>query len=632
MTKNWKDVRPEFKRLYVTERRPLEEVRSLLKAKYGFEASPRAYKNKIDEYGWKKYKKCSRLALVPTEAFKQGREASLSATIVASDRTRLRGLEQLIEQQLSTFKQEKNLILSTGEFTTQISHEKRDTSSRCLQNENITRIKNTIQSLEDILLQVAQQLNAPRGFESCWRLEPMVLEDAHGSFVMIPLDVVVSWQDFDDVLETHFRLLPGTRKVARREYSIEDSATCTEFSRNHPWVSYCKPGIKIDMSMVFKDINKLNATCPKCNTVSEGKRGVMVECKHPSCKMLFRTEEDEDTRHPAHHAERKRAGSPTSNEAFISPTTLEVVPLEMEEEKPSLFKRVIMRIRKNSPLLGNKRQKATLSTKHVSKSLEKDVEEAWINSEGWVTETSEIDWDEWDSLFKLSTESKSTPPLWEAPNATSNNRGITESNWEGISEENFIKDKIIPAGTSPLSSQSPSSYSYHLPKPVPDFTCNLLEQKRKMAMKARQEQNSTTASHNITPYPNGAIDIRQSFQGATLDALCHTNLQAHQRQPTSLVSFMMSTNGSLSDMPSYEDFSVSLTTASEGYSFTPLIWPSFDDSGQCSTISQPPSAYLFRTAGTPIIATSPPPTWDLPVSTNKFNTLVPAGACSSQAF
>jgi hypothetical protein len=39
MTKNWRQIQPEIKQLYLSEGRPLREVRALMKEKYGFDAS-----------------------------------------------------------------------------------------------------------------------------------------------------------------------------------------------------------------------------------------------------------------------------------------------------------------------------------------------------------------------------------------------------------------------------------------------------------------------------------------------------------------------------------------------------------------------------------------------------------------
>lgn len=80
----------------------------------------------------------------------------------------------------------------------------------------------------------------------------------------------------EDVLISHFRTLPGSRKVLKREYSIEDSATQCNFSRDQPWPFFSRPGRKIDMSMIFKNIGN-TVVCPKCNTISKEKKGVLVK-------------------------------------------------------------------------------------------------------------------------------------------------------------------------------------------------------------------------------------------------------------------------------------------------------------------------------------------------------------------
>jgi len=57
-----------------------------------------------------------------------------------------------------------------------------------------TRIENALTSLESILASIALQINPPAGFACCWKQQPMMLEDAYGMFVPIPLDIVTTWQ------------------------------------------------------------------------------------------------------------------------------------------------------------------------------------------------------------------------------------------------------------------------------------------------------------------------------------------------------------------------------------------------------------------------------------------------------
>ncbi|KAG4431113.1 hypothetical protein IFR05_013400 [Cadophora sp. M221] len=56
MPKNWVAQKENLKQFYITEDRPLEEVREILKDRYGFDASIRSYRMKIDEWNLRKYK------------------------------------------------------------------------------------------------------------------------------------------------------------------------------------------------------------------------------------------------------------------------------------------------------------------------------------------------------------------------------------------------------------------------------------------------------------------------------------------------------------------------------------------------------------------------------------------------
>ncbi|KAH7390213.1 hypothetical protein BKA64DRAFT_645136 [Cadophora sp. MPI-SDFR-AT-0126] len=56
MPKDWLSQKENFKKLYVTEDRSLEDVRGILKDRYGFDASTRSYRMKIDEWNMRKYK------------------------------------------------------------------------------------------------------------------------------------------------------------------------------------------------------------------------------------------------------------------------------------------------------------------------------------------------------------------------------------------------------------------------------------------------------------------------------------------------------------------------------------------------------------------------------------------------
>lgn len=56
---------------------------------------------------------------------------------------------------------------------------------------SITQMRKT---LEKVMISVNLQTSGPTGFASCWKQEPMTLEDAHGKLLPLPVELVVSWE------------------------------------------------------------------------------------------------------------------------------------------------------------------------------------------------------------------------------------------------------------------------------------------------------------------------------------------------------------------------------------------------------------------------------------------------------
>ena len=147
------------------------------------------------------------------------------------------------------------------------------------------------------------------------------------------------------------------KRFLRGEYSIEDHLTGTTITKKRPWSAFAKPGLKIDMSMVFKDLRKTNAVCPGCDTISKEKKGRLVEWWVPlpfsklsvilmseqqnaECKLLWRSEDEEDQVIPS---------IPPKSQRYTTSAKLEprIQIVGEEDEKPGMFKRVIIRYIKN---------------------------------------------------------------------------------------------------------------------------------------------------------------------------------------------------------------------------------------------------------------------------------------------
>jgi hypothetical protein len=67
-------------------------------------------------------------------------------------------------------------------------------SSVKLAHENRTHLEGKINDMRKYIERLESQRNVPTGFASCWKQEPMKLEDALGRMLLIPLEIVNSWE------------------------------------------------------------------------------------------------------------------------------------------------------------------------------------------------------------------------------------------------------------------------------------------------------------------------------------------------------------------------------------------------------------------------------------------------------
>jgi len=150
--------------------------------------------------------------------------------------------------------------------------------------ESLLELKKYVGGVE----RIETRKNAQNGFAACWKKDPIILEDALGRLLLIPLDIVVSWevhinlkrlwtfsslanwlQAFEEHLGSFFQVCPGAKKVQKREYAIEDGLIRVAFSKSQPWSLFSTPGRKVEMSMIFKEKSKSSVECARCNTISD---------------------------------------------------------------------------------------------------------------------------------------------------------------------------------------------------------------------------------------------------------------------------------------------------------------------------------------------------------------------------
>lgn len=80
----------------------------------------------------------------------------------------------------------------------------------------------------------------------------------------------------DMIITKHFEKHPGYQKIQQREYAIEDGLSGKELSRASDWTNCFRPGLKVDMSVIFKEKSTANH-CPRCQTPSRASSEVRTQ-------------------------------------------------------------------------------------------------------------------------------------------------------------------------------------------------------------------------------------------------------------------------------------------------------------------------------------------------------------------
>ena len=73
----------------------------------------------------------------------------------------------------------------------------------------------------------------------------------------------------DMILLKRFEKRPGHQKILSGEFAIEDGTSGRDVSRENEFAVCFRPGQKIDMSIIFSDLDANSNHCPRCGTKSE---------------------------------------------------------------------------------------------------------------------------------------------------------------------------------------------------------------------------------------------------------------------------------------------------------------------------------------------------------------------------
>jgi len=142
--------------------------------------------------------------------------------------------------------------------------------TRELQDLMLKVLKSNLQ-MYDMILNMHASL--PQQVE---RQQPVMFLDACGRLSPVHLEFITSAEAFLAVLKIRFQGI-GLRKVEKGQCALEEAKSKRIIDLRRPWHTCFLPGLKVDMSMIFSQLETAKSTCPGCQCESEGDAAEDVE-------------------------------------------------------------------------------------------------------------------------------------------------------------------------------------------------------------------------------------------------------------------------------------------------------------------------------------------------------------------
>ncbi|KAE9403018.1 hypothetical protein BT96DRAFT_1017253 [Gymnopus androsaceus JB14] len=113
---------------------------------------------------------------------------------------------------------------------------------------------------------------------------PVILTDALGQILRLPIELCESWELFDGIMKLYFKQRAGSQYVQRGDYVVTLTSTPTsnipQTLDKSTWAERVDPGSTINMDMVIQQPYKVSGerlrtlykTCPNCGCNNNGRR------------------------------------------------------------------------------------------------------------------------------------------------------------------------------------------------------------------------------------------------------------------------------------------------------------------------------------------------------------------------
>jgi uncharacterized protein (UPF0212 family) len=84
-------------------------------------------------------------------------------------------------------------------------------------------------------------------------------------------------KDLYVLIECRFRKRKGYNLVLQRQYALENDRSGEDLDATKPLMASLRRGMKINMAMIFIDVDVVSGSCPRCQTPIDAEEGVTLE-------------------------------------------------------------------------------------------------------------------------------------------------------------------------------------------------------------------------------------------------------------------------------------------------------------------------------------------------------------------
>ncbi|ETS84733.1 hypothetical protein PFICI_02758 [Pestalotiopsis fici W106-1] len=131
----------------------------------------------------------------------------------------------------------------------------------------LSELRTANSRISSVQAEIASLSRVPDAIDP-YRYNRVLIEDALGSTIPVPLDINPSWQTIESMVRDQFRNRPGQALVMKKKYVLHDLATGTDLNLKADFHHLVRPGQTLAMAMTFgADVDSTGSANPRCSFI-----------------------------------------------------------------------------------------------------------------------------------------------------------------------------------------------------------------------------------------------------------------------------------------------------------------------------------------------------------------------------